>query len=80
MRSGSGAPGGTGGVVAARDVGLELAGLDPPLPTAADLDADQLVALQQGSDLADRDVQDLRNVGDLQEPLLGHLGTIPHVR
>ena len=54
--------------VHALDERLELAGLDPPLTTAAELERPQLTAPDQGSDLGERGVEDLGHVGQGQEP------------
>jgi hypothetical protein len=54
-------------LVHARDVGLELVGLDPPLPPAADLDGRQLAVADQCVGLRGRDVEHLGDVSELEE-------------
>src|SRR3954451_4416409 len=49
------------------DVVLELARLDPPLPAAADLDRLDVAAAHQRVDLGRGDVENLGDVGQLQE-------------
>src|SRR5690606_11581311 len=47
---------------------LEGPGLHPPLAATADLDRGQLLAAHQGVDLGAGGVEDLRDVGELEEP------------
>lgn len=50
------------------DVGLELGRLHTPLAAAADLHRAQVAAAHECIGLRARDVQDLRDIGELQEP------------
>src|SRR4051794_19934411 len=54
------------------DEALELVDLDAPLPPAADLDGDQLLAPDQRVGLRPRHVEDLRDVVEGQEAGCGH--------
>jgi len=53
------------------DVGLEFGRLDAPLAAAADLHRPQIAAPHERIGLRARDVQDLRDIGELQEPRPG---------
>src|SRR3954454_22264243 len=55
-------------LVLALDVRLELAALDPPLPATADANRRQVAAPDERIGLVDRDVEDLGDVGDAEEP------------
>src|SRR5215204_1579577 len=50
------------------DVGLELGGLDPPLPSTPDLDRGQVTVAHQGVGLSGRDVQHFGDIGEKEKP------------
>lgn len=63
-------------VVEAGDVGLELLGLDPPLPAPADLDGRQVAGTDEGVRLRGRDAQQLGDVREGEEASTGHRGSL----
>ena len=64
-------------VVRAGDVILQPLALDPPLPSAADLDGRQLAAADQGVGLSGRDVEDFGDVAQLKESRRRHGASLP---
>lgn len=62
-----------GVVVGPLDERLELVAIHPPLAATADLHGDEVPAAHQRIGLSRGDVQDLGDVGEAEEPRLGHV-------